>query len=41
MDGYVQNNYLQNKLDWFDTGDLGFTYKGDLYVTGRKKIRLL
>ena len=37
MDGYVQNNYLQNKLDWFDTGDLGFTYKGDLYVTGRKK----
>ena len=38
--GYYQNPQLTEESftnGWFRTGDLGFVYHGDLYITGRKK----
>tara|TARA_Y100000816_G_scaffold291201_1_gene281873 strand:- start:34893 stop:37556 length:2664 start_codon:yes stop_codon:yes gene_type:complete len=40
FDGYYNNQKLTDESfynNWFNTGDLGFFYGGELYVTGRKK----
>lgn len=37
MDGYLRNGKLEKISEWLKTGDLGFSYLKDMYITGRTK----
>jgi len=37
MDGYLNNGKLEKISEWFKTGDLGFSYLKNIYITGRTK----
>ena len=37
MSGYLDGRPAPKEGDWLDTGDLGFVYKEELYITGRAK----
>jgi len=34
---YFDHRDARDPSDWFDTGDLGFIYRGEIFVTGRHK----
>lgn len=36
--GYIEDgNFRPRTEEWFDTGDLGYVAKGEIYITGRRK----
>jgi fatty-acyl-CoA synthase len=37
MDGYLINGKLEKTNGWLKTGDLGFSYLNNIYITGRSK----
>lgn len=43
--GYLEANDLHKERfwpdDWFDSGDLGFIFNGEVYITGREKAEII